>query len=151
MKYSKDEIAKAKAELRLILKPGMTVYTKINHISRSGMSRSITPFLIIDNEPRYIAWSVCVLFGQSRDAYDGVKMDGCGMNMCFALVYNLGRYLYPEGFGTEGKGPHGYKNTPDTQAKAALLVSKGYTFRGRNGESSGWDTDGGYALNSRQL
>jgi hypothetical protein len=50
MKYSKDEIAKVKAELRLILKPGMTVYTKINHISRSGMSRSITPFLLIDNE-----------------------------------------------------------------------------------------------------
>lgn len=146
-KFSKAEREEALATLRKLLEPGDTVYTKLNHVSRSGMSRSITPMLLTADGPRYLAWSTCVLFGQSRDKYDGVRMDGCGMDMGFALVYNLSYYLYPNGFGLEGIGPNGRKGRPATKEKAAAMVAKGWKFRGRNGDASGWDTDGGYALN----
>ena len=151
MKYSKKEREEALAKLRELCPPGTTVYTKLNHVSRSGMSRSITPFLIVDGEPRYIACSVAVIFAQSRDKYDGLKIDGCGMDMGFALVYRLSFLLYPEGFGIEGKGPFGHKGRPATKEKAAAMVAKDWTFRGRNGDTSGWDDDGGYALNQRWI
>ena len=35
--------------------------------------------------------------------------------------------------------------------KAAQAVARGAVFRGRNGDKSGWDDDGGYALNHRWL
>ena len=151
MKYSKAEREEALAKLRKLCPPGTTVYTKLNHVSRSGMSRSITPFLIRDGEPYYIAWSVAILFGQSRDKYDGIRMDGCGMDMGFALAYNLGYYLYPDGFGLEGKNKRGSKIRPATKAAAADCVADGYKFHGRNGDTSGWDSSGGYALNQRWI
>ena len=151
MKYSKQEREEVLAKLRELCPPGTTVYTKLNHVSRSGMSRSITPLIIVDGAPHYLAWSTCVLFGQSRDKYDGVRMDGCGMDMGFDLVYNLGFYLYPRGFGLEGIGPNGRKGRPATKEKAAAMVAKGWKFRGRNGDTSGWDDNGGYALDQRWI
>ena len=164
MKYSKKEREEALATLRELCPPGTTVYTKLNHVSRSGMSRSITPFLVIDGEPYYIAYSVAVIFGQSRDKYDGVRMDGCGMDMGFALVYNLSLYLYPDGFGlkmTKENYPEGIglkmtkKNYPDytplTEALAQEMYIHGYRSHGRNGDTSGWDSNGGYALNQRWI
>lgn len=44
------------------------------------------------------------------------------MDMTFEVVYELGHYLYPKGF----------------------KLSKGQY--GRNGDTSGYDKDGGYAL-----
>ena len=52
----------------------------------------------------------------------GAIIQGCGMDMGFSLVYELGAYLWPEGTDK----PHGT----------------------RNGEP---DSDGGYALNHRWL
>lgn len=152
MKYSKEEKAEALSTLRALLPIGSAVYTKLNHVSRSGMSRSITPFAIVDGEPRYMAWSVCVLFGQIRDKYDGVKMDGCGMDMGFALVYNLSYLLYPEGFGLkmEDKATSKVK-TPKSKAEAEKLFNRGFRSFGRNGDTSGWDNNGGYALNQKWI
>lgn len=101
MKYSKEEKAEALARLRELCPPGTIVFCKLNHVSRSGMSRSITPFVIKENEPRYLTWTVSILFGQKRDKWDGVRMGGCGMDMGFALVYNLSRILYPEGYNND--------------------------------------------------
>lgn len=152
MKYSKEEKAEALACLRKLCTPGTTVYTKLNHVSRSGMSRSITPMVMIDNEPRYMAWSVAVLFNQSRDKYDGIRVDGCGMDMGFSLVYTLSRILYSEGFGVEMKKQgEALPYTPLTQALAQEMYIHGYRSHGRNGNASGWDDDGGYALNQRWI
>ncbi len=152
MKYSKQEREEALSKLRKICPPGTTVYTKLNHVSRSGMSRSITPFLIIDGEPYYIAWSVAVIFAQSRDKYDGLKIDGCGMDMGFALVYRLSFLLHPEGFGLEmRKKGEALPYTPLTEALAQEMYIHGYRSHGRNGDTSGWDPEGGYALNQRWI
>lgn len=147
MKYSKEEKAEALATLRALCPPGTTVYTKLNHCSRSGMSRSITPMVLINNVPRYMAWSVAVLFNQSLDKYDGLTISGCGMNMGFHLVYTLSRILYRDGFGIEMTKPRAKPITPKTKDEAAALFARGYRSRGRNGDASGWDDDGGYALN----
>ena len=126
MNAKQKERDEAVRELREILKPGDTVFTKLQHCSRSGMSRVIMPIVFRDNEPRYLGWLVAKACGDTYDRKnEGVKIGGCGMDMGFALVYNLARTLFPQGFKVEG--------------------------RGRNGDTSGWDKDGGYGLNQRWL
>jgi hypothetical protein len=155
MKYSKELIAEQKAYLLSTLPPGATVYTQLNHVSRSGMMRSITPLVIVNGAPRRIVRSVCILLDQSIDAYDGVRMGGCGMDMGFALVYNLSRILYPEGFGIKCEGCGFRADTPDNAKKASSEPKRtrghSHSFLGRNGDSSGWDNDGGYALRQQWL
>jgi hypothetical protein len=74
------------------------------------------------------------------------------MNMGFSGVYSLGRALYPDGFGTMGEHPITKKKIrPITAKQAEALVKKGYLFRGRNGDATGWDTDGGYSLGYSSL
>lgn len=51
------------------------IYTKLDHVSTSGMTRYISAFMILDND------LVCI----ARE----VKMSGCGMDMGFHLAYNL--------------------------------------------------------------
>lgn len=59
------------------------------------------------------------------ERYEAVKIGGCGMDMGFHIAYELGRVLFPEGFKVDGVG--------------------------RNGDTSGWDNDGGYALYQRWM
>lgn len=131
MEWSKHEAEEAKVELRKLLSPGDTVYCILRHVSRSGMFRRISPVVILpgyDKKPvvRDLSWLVGKAIN-SPTYYDkeGVGMSGCGMDMGFHLVYCLGRALWPEGFKVKG--------------------------RGRNGDTSGWDKDGGYALRKEWL
>ena len=128
--YTKAEKAEALARLREWLKPGDTVYTILEHVSSSGMSRAIR-FVIpkVDENgkpyflhPNHAIGAVLGLrFHTSRGVRsDALHVSGCGMDMGFACVYDLGRYLFPDGFKVDG--------------------------RGRNGDTSGHDNDGGYAL-----
>jgi hypothetical protein len=123
MKFSKSAQFESLEELRTMIKPGDTVYTRLNHVSKSGMMRVIDLFVIRDNEPLRITWSACQATGTAyNNKHDGMRMDGCGMDMGFAAVYHLGRVLWPVGT----PEPHGT----------------------RNGEP---DRDGGYALKHRWL
>ena len=91
--------------LRETLKPGDTVYTVLRNVSRSGMTRSIDAYVIHGNSPHWISRRVAAAidapFDEKRDA---VKMGGCGMDMGFALVYQLSHTLYPAGFDCIGEG-----------------------------------------------
>lgn len=72
---------------------------------------------------RSIGWLAARAMGDSFDRdRQGIKAGGCGMDMGFNLVYNLGATMWPKGT----PKPHG----------------------SRNGES---DTAGGYALNHSWL
>lgn len=152
---TKAERIEAIETLRTFLKPGDTVTTNVTRVSRSGMSRSIMCQAIRPNahtgKPAIvdITWLVARAVGVRLDNEGNAVMGGCGMNMCFALVYNLGRVLFPEGFGIEGTRPDGRKARAKTKQGAARMVKAGVIFRGRNGDASGWDTDGGYALEYR--
>lgn len=139
-------------QLRKWIKPGDTVSCILRHVSSSGMSRRIS--LVITNketgEIQDISGYVATVLDYRRN--DGsLVVGGCGMDMGFACVYNLGRRLFPDGFGEIGSNGIIKDLRPATKEKAAEAVAAGYTFRGRNGDSSGWDNDGGYALNYRWL
>ena len=113
-RYTNDETAKAIEYLRAQLTPGRTVYTKITHVSRSGMSRSIECYLAQGRDNLTdITWLVARATNSRVDnTHGGIIMGGCGMDMGFALVYNLGRTLYPNGVPCTGS--RGYD--PDTYA-----------------------------------
>jgi len=120
-KVQQQEKAEAIAKLREWIRPGDKVYTILRSVSRSGMQREIGVVLIQEDgcilHPNYL---VSLAIGARQGKRDGIIMGGCGVDMGFHLVYSLGRVLFPDGFKVEG--------------------------RGRNGDTSGWDNDGGYAL-----
>jgi len=149
MMYEQEEVVRACTYLLSVLPPGTTVYTKLNHKSRSGMLRSISLYVVGDNDIIWITGSAARMLGERIDRYDGISVPGCGMDMGFELVYRLGRALYPDGFGAEG--PLGKAFRPKTSEAAAKLVAEGHRFYGRNGDPSGWDSDGGYALKQKWL
>jgi hypothetical protein len=107
-----------------ILKPGDTVYCVLRHVSRSGMRREISLFT---KEMRCIDGLAARALGYRIGKRGGLVVTGCGMDMGFHLVYNLGWRLFPQGF---------------------VPADAGRTY-GRNGQDATVrDTDGGYALNS---
>lgn len=115
----------ARLMLSKMIEPGSVIYTKVLHVSRSGMMRRISAYVTTKDNPPQIT---CIdhLFAElthykHHDA-GGIIMDGCGMDMTFALVYALGAAMWPDGT----PAPHGT----------------------RNGEP---DSDGGYALKNRNF
>jgi hypothetical protein len=121
--------AEAVASLLSLLSPGDTIYSTVNHVSRSGMFRVLSFYIPLadDNTGKLYIRRLDTLIAKAtgfsyNDRHEGIAASGCGMDMGFHVVYNLGRVLWPNG--TES--PHGY----------------------RNGEP---DNDGGYALKSTWL
>ena len=109
--------------LRGLLKPGDTVRPVLRHVSKSGMFRLIDLYVVThDGGLQMISANAADAIGEKLDKKrQGIRVSGCGMDMGFSLVYNLGRVLFPDGFKVKGTG--------------------------RNGDKSGWDKDGGHALN----
>lgn len=153
----KQDQIEAIEEMRKKLKPGDTVYTILRHVSRSGMYRVIDAFVIRNNVPLRYSWTIARAIGARYDKrHEGIGISGCGMDMGFEIVYNLGRYLFPDGFGERCQS-EGCSFRPGTE-KEAKECNKGlepgispHEFYGRNGNKSGWDNDGGYALKQRWL
>lgn len=89
--------------LRPHLTPGTTVYTRVIHVSRSGMSRNVTAHLILTDKTtgQPYPWDISGLVARatgSRWADDGgVTMGGVGMDPTHALVYSLSRAMFPDG------------------------------------------------------
>ena len=112
------------AELRKVLPPGSTVYTILRNVSRSGMSRTIEPVIIRDNEPCGIPYFEEITGYKMDPNRDGFKIGGAGMDMGFAMVYRLSNCLYPNGFecigdncpasdhvnGDQDRTPHNHRN-----------------------------------------
>jgi hypothetical protein len=137
--------------MRSFIKPGSTIYYNVNSVSSSGMSRNISFYVALldeDDKPyiRKIDHLMSDVCGIREGNKGGLVFGGCGMNMGFSGVYSLGRALYPDGFGTIGKDAMGRVIRPLTKKKAEKARERGFVFRGRNGDPSGWDDDGGYAL-----
>ena len=148
-RYTKDETTEAIAALRDKLTPGRTVYTKITHVSRTGMSRSIEVYLAEGRDNLTdITWQVARATNSRIDNnHGGIVMGGCGMDMGFALIYNLGRTLYPRGVpctGSRGYDPTTYETTHDApRCKSNEHVNDANIPYSRDVIHR----DGGYALN----
>lgn len=119
------EKIEAVKRLRKMLRPGQTVYCVLRHVSASGMTRRIDFYAIKGKEHVYLSGYMATALGMRRHASkDGLIVEGCGMDMGFAVVYDLSRTLYPKGFVPAKAKMRGRNGTPDTEI----------------------DTDGGYAL-----
>jgi hypothetical protein len=110
-------------KLREAIEPNDTLYTQLEHVTKSGMTRFIKVRQIKDNYPYDFTYLVAkALDWKYSDKHYAIKVEGCGMDMGFHLIYTLGQVLWPDGT----PEPHGT----------------------RNGEP---DSTGGYAINQRWL
>lgn len=108
------------AQLKKILKPGATVYCVLEHVSKSGMRRRISFYVVSKGELRSIDYLVSAVTGRTISDEGGIVCNGCGMDMGFDLVYSLGRALWPKGT----PKPHGTRNgEPDSDGGYALKHS----------------------------
>lgn len=130
----KDVTAKEQARqfLSAQLKPGDTINCILRHVSRSGMMRHIS-LLKGENEISYL---VAPLLDYKRDKNDGgIKTSGCGMDMGFDLVYQLGHALYLKGFQCSGENCQGNSHMNDNVPRDGKM----------------WHDDGGYAFKHNWL
>jgi hypothetical protein len=145
------EVMKMKAEsahdLLELLKPGDTVKTILRHCSRSGMSRRISLVIARDSEVTDITWDAARVMGdpiKQGGKYvqaAGLVVGGCGMDMGFHVVYNLGRYLWPDGFVCPG----------ETCQSNDHSNNHGEEWRRKNFKGQRHTGDGGYALKQAWL
>lgn len=138
-KLTKKQLAEQERQesitwLRQNVPLGSEVSCILRHVSRSGMLRHIS-FVITgkDGEILNLTWHMARALQYSLVSgsyHHALKVGGCGMDMGFAVVYSLGRCLFPKGF---------------------KPVEAGKTY-GRNGSPIDQvDIDGGYALTHRWL
>lgn len=112
--------------LRRVFPIGSDVRTLVRSVSRSGMSRTIS-ILAIDRRHKRtgeivdVSQHVARVLGWCVNSDNGaIRVDGCGMDMCFHTVYALSRVLYR-----------------DNRRAERIATDRGY------------GTDVGYLLNSR--
>ena len=124
-KYEKLTIAAGKAAMKKqaianlleILKPGQTVFCTLRNVSGSGMSRRISFHVIKGEDFKQIDYLIALACDYKQSDKDGLIVPGCGMDMGFSVVYNLGRAVWPAGT----PEPHGRRNgAPDSAGGYAL-------------------------------
>lgn len=124
-KAQKAERAEAVERLRAFVRPGMTIYCVLRHVSRSGMQRRIDFYAIDVDEQRgphlsYLSGLIARTLGYRVHNDGGIVVNGCGMDMGFHVVHNVGRTLWPNGT----PEPHGNRNgQPDNDGGYALKSS----------------------------
>lgn len=92
MKYTKEDITWARERLAKHLHDGATVWTVLEHVSASGMSRNIRVMVLEENEPWYLTNAAAIALGWPMRK-DAIRVQGCGMDMGHHLVDVLGRTL----------------------------------------------------------
>jgi hypothetical protein len=105
--------------LKVLVKPGSTVSTSLKNVSRSGMQRQISFYIVnpSDNEVTNIDYYVSIVTDTKRAKNGALIVKGCGMDMGFSVVYDLGSILWSKGTDT----PHGTRNgAPDSAGGYAL-------------------------------
>ncbi|MFA5340566.1 MAG: hypothetical protein WC332_02200 [Clostridia bacterium] len=124
--YKKIEAEENKKEaiknIKKILRAGDTVHCICRHVSSSGMMRRLSFYAIKKNKLICLDWYI----NRIMDIYPhdrnnaGLRVSGCGMDMGFSVVYNLGKTIWPKGT----PKPHGNRNgKPDSDGGYALKHS----------------------------
>ena len=80
------------------VKPGEKVHIICRNVSRSGMSRRMDFYLLRNNRLHYITGHVADITGYKQHSDGALKVSGCGMDMGFAVVYDLSHRLFPRGY-----------------------------------------------------
>jgi len=144
---AKARTEEARAGLREVAQPGDVLYTVLRHVSRSGMYRVVDVYSMQDQQEagvqpvRITGWVADALGWKYDKKHEGIGVSGCGMDVGFEVVYNLGRVLYPLGVpctGVQyGKGACG-SNEHSNPGDRGYVAGKGHT-------------DGGYAFKHKWL
>lgn len=132
METENEELKTLKNEcLKWVELAGRNILVVLKGVSRSGMLRNMDFYAIVpltekeqQGEERrgikpkvrkvYLNNFISQLLDYKRDKNKGtLKINGCGMDMAFSVVYNLGRVLYPKGDNKTITGRNGDKN-PET-------------------------------------
>lgn len=100
-KTSQAERDAARDTLRGMFPIGATVRVRLDHVSRSGMTRDI---VVMGPDGANVSRLVATATGDRMSPYrEAVRVGGCGMDMGFALVYGLACALYgPDRFVCNG-------------------------------------------------
>lgn len=102
MKVSVQEKEQARDYLRGLFdaQDNPRAFTILRHVSQSGMSRDISVKVVDeDGDLRDVTYYVALLIGQAPKDRNGqrvVRVNGCGMDMGFHLVYELSYALYKD-------------------------------------------------------
>lgn len=82
-------------------KEGQEILSIVRSVSASGMSRLISFYYVEeDGELSSITWSIAQILGykvQNYHGFNAIRVNGCGMDMCFKIVYDLGYQLKGNG------------------------------------------------------
>lgn len=141
--YPKSDTAERAASLAYLaelLKPGDTVHTSVLHVARSGMSRHIKTYVVRDGNAQDITPYVAdVIDYRVARSTGGLVVGGCGMDMCFHVVYTLSHKLFPKGFDCIAADVDGYKGYACPSNDHCNRVERSH------------HESGGYALNKKDL
>jgi hypothetical protein len=81
---------------------GSTIYVVQRHVSASGMTRILEPFVIVDGDIRYLRGLAdddrMPFKRNTRSYHNGFVVHGAGMDMHFHLVYTIGRMFRGDGY-----------------------------------------------------
>jgi hypothetical protein len=102
VKATKEEIEEWSNDIRRIVEtlPRNELYTILKHCSKSGMKRVIQVVALTPDGPLYLGYRIAAILGMPYDEKrEGVVIGGVGMDMGFAIVYELSAKLYrnPDG------------------------------------------------------
>jgi hypothetical protein len=93
----RSKLDQDKAQLRDLLGDQPNVYTILRSVSSSGMSRHISLKTIHRGELIDITYLAARVMGDKvseKLGYNTIRVNGCGMDMGFHLVYGLSSVLY---------------------------------------------------------
>jgi len=79
------------------LKPGSKVYTVVRSVSASGMSRTMSVYVVVEGELLNITYHTAKALDYPLTDVNGSRVicvGGCGMDMGFHVVYSLSGYLF---------------------------------------------------------
>ena len=102
---TKKELERTEAieKLHAIISKGDTLHTILRHVSSSGMSRVISVVYVApDGDILSLDYLISQLGVYKRTPvsakHDGLKVGGAGMDMGFAVVYDVAQTVFQDGY-----------------------------------------------------
>lgn len=104
-------------QIKKFVRPGSKIFVKCSHVARSGMSRHLGLYVAHEGDLVRLTGYAADLLDYRLAKSGDLVIGGCGMDMGFAVVYELGSALWPKGTDE----PHGTRNgEPDSAGGYAL-------------------------------
>lgn len=93
--------AESLERLHTLFPKGSTVHTVLTRVSQSGMGRTFKVIVAYsDGDVGSVHYDIARVLGRkvADDGLGGIYMPGCGMDMGFALAYELSQALHGDGY-----------------------------------------------------